>query len=174
MKKNGQRDADKGGDRRSHFCRTSVKTADLGITDDQSSKWQRLAEVPEEEFERAVTGDGPKPTTEGITNAHERPEMRPGSSGYPAPSPETEESCDLCFELVFGQLLAALPDARLCDCGTPFLPGVLDVLLEQRILLRGYPNPHTKLTGCFEPSFSTICARARGARTIQQNGEFLR
>lgn len=43
---------------------------DLGITRDQSSKWQQLANVPEEEFERAVNGDGPKPTTEGIINAN--------------------------------------------------------------------------------------------------------
>ena len=43
---------------------------DLGITRDQSSKWQQLANVPQKEFERAVNGDGgPKPTTEGIINA---------------------------------------------------------------------------------------------------------
>lgn len=42
---------------------------DLSITPDQSSKWQQLADVPEAEFERAVSGDGPiKPTTDGIIN----------------------------------------------------------------------------------------------------------
>jgi hypothetical protein len=44
--------------------------SNLGITYDQSSKWQQLADVPAEEFERAVTGDGPKPSTEGIINAN--------------------------------------------------------------------------------------------------------
>lgn len=43
---------------------------DLGITPDQSSKWQALANVPAEEFEKAVKGNGPKPTTEGIINAN--------------------------------------------------------------------------------------------------------
>jgi hypothetical protein len=35
----------------------------------QSSKWQQLANVPEREFERAISGAGPIPTTEGIINA---------------------------------------------------------------------------------------------------------
>jgi hypothetical protein len=43
--------------------------SDLGITRDQSSKWQQLAAVPAEEFERAVASPGPVPTTEGIINA---------------------------------------------------------------------------------------------------------
>lgn len=52
---------------------------DLGITRDQSSKWQQLANVPEAEFEKAVKGDGPKPSTEGIINANilkENPQPR--------------------------------------------------------------------------------------------------
>lgn len=41
----------------------------IGITRDQSSKWQQLAAIPKAEFERAVTGSGPKPSTEGLVNA---------------------------------------------------------------------------------------------------------
>jgi hypothetical protein len=33
---------------------------DLNITKDQSSKWQQLAEVAAEEFERALNGGGPE------------------------------------------------------------------------------------------------------------------
>ncbi len=33
----------------------------LGITYDQSSKWQQLAAVPKDEFEKAVNGRGPIP-----------------------------------------------------------------------------------------------------------------
>ena len=52
-------------------CTTSTpQLSDLGITRDQSSKWQQLANVPTEEFERAVNSDGPKPSTDGIINAH--------------------------------------------------------------------------------------------------------
>jgi hypothetical protein len=43
---------------------------DLGITYDQSSQWQQLAAVPAEEFEKAISSPGGKPTTEGIINAH--------------------------------------------------------------------------------------------------------
>ena len=39
--------------------------SELGISRDQSSQWQRLAEVPEDEFEEALRWDE-KPTTAGI------------------------------------------------------------------------------------------------------------
>jgi hypothetical protein len=45
------------------------KLPDLGITRDQSSKWQQLAAIPEAELESAVRGSGPKPSTEGLVNA---------------------------------------------------------------------------------------------------------
>lgn len=47
---------------------TPPTLSDLGITRDQSSKWQQLAAVPKEEFERAMNAEGSKPTTEGIVN----------------------------------------------------------------------------------------------------------
>ncbi len=92
MGKTGARQA-KGGDRKSMSSRTTlireakeparkpepIALKDLGISRDQSSKWQQLANVPAEEFERAVTGEGPKPTTEGIINAkqsREKPQPR--------------------------------------------------------------------------------------------------
>lgn len=43
--------------------------ADLGVTRDQSSKWQRLAEVPQERFEEALGDPDKKPTTAGIIAA---------------------------------------------------------------------------------------------------------
>lgn len=39
--------------------------SDLGISRDQSSKWQKLAEIPKEEFE-AMLARPEKPTTEGM------------------------------------------------------------------------------------------------------------
>jgi hypothetical protein len=38
--------------------------SDMGISYDQSAKWQRLADVPDDEFEAALVG--PKPSTAGI------------------------------------------------------------------------------------------------------------
>lgn len=61
------------------FKSSLPRLSDLGITKDQSSKWQQLANVPEAEFEKAVKGDGPKPSTEGIINANilkENPQPR--------------------------------------------------------------------------------------------------
>lgn len=50
MRKNGAR-AGHGGDRRSKSNDTTLKTLDeLGITRDESSRWQQLADIPEEQF----------------------------------------------------------------------------------------------------------------------------
>ena len=75
MKVSGQRQkqGDSGGNRKQTSrnqtsAAPAAKLADLNITRDQSSKWQQLAEVPEAEFERAVSGDGLRPTTDGILN----------------------------------------------------------------------------------------------------------
>jgi hypothetical protein len=88
MKDSGQRDSGGGGDRKSQSRSTTViqdqipaplpaTLKDLNITRDQSSKWQQLAAVPAEEFERALTGGIPKPTTEGIIHASQPRESRP-------------------------------------------------------------------------------------------------
>lgn len=69
MKENGQRDSGGRGrieSRGTTQLKNPPRLQDLGITKDQSSKWQQLAAVPDEEFERAVRGDGPKPTTEVV------------------------------------------------------------------------------------------------------------
>jgi hypothetical protein len=68
MKERGERQRNRG-DRKSKSSDTiliseakspqPVKLKDLGITPDQSSKWQQLANVPTEEFEQAVRGSGP-------------------------------------------------------------------------------------------------------------------
>tara|TARA_R110000787_G_scaffold71724_2_gene159641 strand:+ start:440 stop:1036 length:597 start_codon:yes stop_codon:yes gene_type:complete len=44
-----------------------IKTlSDMGITKDQSSTWQKLANVPEDEFEAAITMPGTKPSASHI------------------------------------------------------------------------------------------------------------
>jgi hypothetical protein len=67
MKDNGERDSGSGGDRKSQSRNTTVKStlSDLGITRDQSSKWQKLAELPEEKFEARLNQQGGtlKPST---------------------------------------------------------------------------------------------------------------
>jgi hypothetical protein len=76
MKERGERQK-KGGDRKSKSRRPTLISdttpkptiAELGITKDQSSQWQGLAEVPEKEFEELIAAPGPKPTTQGILNA---------------------------------------------------------------------------------------------------------
>ena len=48
-----------------------------GITRDQSSKWQQLAEVPEHEFEAALHQPGIKPTTNRVLNPAQGSPVRP-------------------------------------------------------------------------------------------------
>lgn len=50
--------------------------SDIGITKDQSSKWQKLAAVPEAEFEAAVSQPGIKPSTHHILTPKEDPPPR--------------------------------------------------------------------------------------------------
>jgi len=46
---------------------TTFKTIEkMGITRDQSSKWQQLANVPDKEFEEAINVQGAKPSTNHI------------------------------------------------------------------------------------------------------------
>jgi hypothetical protein len=48
--------------------RASKTMADLGISYDQASQWQKLADVPEAQFEAALAAPE-KPTTNGIINS---------------------------------------------------------------------------------------------------------
>ena len=54
--------------------------SDMGITKDQSSKWQRLAAVPESEFEAAVNQPGAKPSTHHILTPMQEPPRRMDSA----------------------------------------------------------------------------------------------
>jgi len=46
--------------------------SDLGVTRDQSSQWQQLAEIPEEEFDEYLDDRDSKPTTGSILRRHRR------------------------------------------------------------------------------------------------------
>ena len=57
---------------------------ELGISKDQSSRWQGMAGVPEEEFEAALGGEE-KPSTNGIIA--KPPQMPAASLLQPRPTP---------------------------------------------------------------------------------------
>jgi hypothetical protein len=47
--------------------------SELGISRDQSSRWQKLAAIPDDDFERTFAGTGKKPSTAGIIAANSPP-----------------------------------------------------------------------------------------------------
>jgi hypothetical protein len=73
---------DPGGAFRQSPDTTAEKTlADLGISKDQSSKWQQLAAVPKDEFEAALAGPD-KPTTTGILKQRDATRDRRGVTNH--------------------------------------------------------------------------------------------
>ena len=59
---------------------TTVKTlSDMGINKDQSSKWQKMAAIPQEEREGYLSQPG-IPSTEGMIRAHELKQNPPPAS----------------------------------------------------------------------------------------------
>lgn len=136
MKKLGQRQ--KPGDnprginsRATRLLNDAPTLDDLGITKDQSSKWQQLAAVPLEEFEQAVNGDGPKPTTEGIINAHAlrdnpAPEMDPTALWFWGRLRDFERNG--IFERTSVELMSLMTDSMRADC-LRIVPRVVEWLI---------------------------------------------
>jgi|SRR5580765_2025667 len=76
MKQTGSRVSDNGSNR--GVAQDDTPTlSDLGISRDQSSKWQQLAAVPDHQFESALRDPAAKPSTKGIIrNGKPEPQQR--------------------------------------------------------------------------------------------------
>jgi hypothetical protein len=73
MKKTGERKGrgGSGANQRGNVGRRDISTpklSDLGLTRDESSKAQKLADVPEEDFEAALANDSTMTTADGVIN----------------------------------------------------------------------------------------------------------
>jgi hypothetical protein len=55
----------------------STPLSDLGISRDQSSQWQKLAAIPDEEFEADLKDSAWRPTTSGMIDRREARERGP-------------------------------------------------------------------------------------------------
>jgi hypothetical protein len=137
MAKNGQRAAQRDGTphREARLGKSDsvapIQTlADLNITRDQSSKWQQLAAVPAAEFESAVSGDGPKPTTEGIVHAHvlrENSQPRMDADALWIWGRFRDFERNGIFDRRLGELLSLMTDSMRDDCQR-ILPRVVEWL----------------------------------------------
>lgn len=65
MNANGERHSGRG-DQKTESQRDTPKLSDMGISKQQSSRWQKLASVNEKEFESALADSEQKPTTSGL------------------------------------------------------------------------------------------------------------
>lgn len=83
--------AEKGGDQRSLESSSSVRLDDLGIDKHESSRWQKVAAVPEAEFERYLS----ETKTEGreLTSAGVRKLAKQSATGQRAYGPEGARCC---------------------------------------------------------------------------------
>jgi len=107
MKQQGERDPGKGGDRRSRSQVTTVKLSDLGISKDQSSRWQQLAGLPELEFENKVA----RTTSKAVAVIDAPPGRKPKkrkSRLNGKPSDAEMSVVETCVRSVKSALLAAL------------------------------------------------------------------
>jgi hypothetical protein len=88
-KQTGQRDAGRGGNRKAKSrsgAPTVKKLKDLGISKEQSSQWQQLANIHDDVFEGALSEACAKPSTEGILNT-KIPKKEPTFDPSPGPRP---------------------------------------------------------------------------------------
>jgi hypothetical protein len=74
----GERDTGQGGDRRSKSRPAILKVGDLGLSLDQSSNWQRVASLSEEEFEANVERRSLTAGQKAMARALATPEVRRG------------------------------------------------------------------------------------------------
>jgi hypothetical protein len=75
---------------RSHDETASPKTlSDLRISKAQSSRWQKLANIPKAQFEASFAKPDAKPSTAGIIKGHQRRATMRGAQATPAPPAAT-------------------------------------------------------------------------------------
>ncbi len=117
-----------------------VTLKDLGITKDQSSQWQQLADVPQEDFEAALAEPG-KPTSEGIVNAKKAKER---------PMPQVDPDAlyvwgrlrefEKLFHRDINELIAGMPETmqescvRICPLLLAWLEGTRETHLRSQAL----------------------------------------
>jgi hypothetical protein len=91
MKVRGERDEGKGGNRKSRSHSATVKLADLGINKSQSSRWQQLADIDDDEFEGVVTHAQHKASA--AVDSVQQPKAKPKSKPKPEhPKPKRPDA----------------------------------------------------------------------------------
>lgn len=106
---------------RSNDATTPKTLAEMGVTKDQSSKWQQLARVPEKEFEDAINLPGAVPSTNQLLKREQKKQPRMDAGALWLWGRLVDMERDRLFEKPLSFYLSEMTDAMRGDSESSIL-----------------------------------------------------
>jgi hypothetical protein len=100
---------------------TASSLADLNISKTQSSRWQKLADVPEDEFERTLADPAAHPSTTSIIEEHAAKNVAATPTPQRADDPVDEDARWLWGQLLNFERLLGRDPRSICETMLPHM-----------------------------------------------------